>query len=206
MLEHLDNTSGMIYCLNVCFWKQSRGESVDMDGTQMNSGIKWQQHSLSSSGSHVSWRASKETRESLSAQWLWTVSTNYCSGLVICSHYKYYFCIFLPLCIFSTPYQPNGKTNKQQASGRGNRPLWQRKHLMVWLLTWHLAKSDSDYDSKWVCSVNLHSIYLLVVWCHFESPTKKTSKYKHPYIMRDRVCICYPTWWADYILWLFLSF
>lgn len=116
-------------------WTCAFENRVDMDATQMNSGITWQQRSLSSSGSHVSWRVSKETRESLSAQWLWTVSTKYCSGLVICSHYKYYFCIFLPLCIFSTPYQPNSKTNKQQASGRGNRPLRQRKHLMVWLLT-----------------------------------------------------------------------
>lgn len=53
----------------ICFFKYrgvSRGESVGMDATQMNSGIKWQQRSHSS-GFHVSWRATKETRASLSA-------------------------------------------------------------------------------------------------------------------------------------------
>lgn len=43
----------------------SRGESVGTNATQMNSGIQLQQHSQSS-GSHVSWRASKATRASLS--------------------------------------------------------------------------------------------------------------------------------------------
>lgn len=38
---------------------------MGMNATQMNSGIKWQQH-IQSSGSHVSWRASKATRDSLS--------------------------------------------------------------------------------------------------------------------------------------------
>lgn len=44
---------------NASVFLVSRGESVGMDATQMNSGIKWQQHSLSS-GSHVSWRDSKK--------------------------------------------------------------------------------------------------------------------------------------------------
>lgn len=58
-----------VWQIFICVFKYravSRGESVGMDATQMNSGIKWQQRSHSS-GSHVSWRASKETRASLSA-------------------------------------------------------------------------------------------------------------------------------------------
>ncbi len=64
----------VIYCLNVWhiiisvlkYGEWVRGETVGMDATQMNCGIKWQP-CIYSSGSYVCWRACKETNSSFSA-------------------------------------------------------------------------------------------------------------------------------------------
>lgn len=125
----------------MCVFKNSaasRGESVGKDATQMNSGIKWQQHNHSS-GSHVSWRASKETRASLSAstrtlnclhqllRWTWRMFFATTNAI-----FMYYRFAFFPHHI-SQMVRPTNNRSKEEAISQSCREITDPAALIIYI-------------------------------------------------------------------------